>query len=246
VSDDGRGLKFGTVAEQYDLYRSSPPEVATTLMGDITGLRVLDVGAGTGKLTRFLLRHGAQVSVIEPDNDMRAVLVRRSPEVEVLRGSAELLPADDGSFDAIFMSSAWHWFRQPEATNEFARVLRDDGALHVWWNGFSRDVPWMEELTNMRNRRDDTGSRPRGWSADLDPEGAFVDAENFELHWSWPRTIDEIVGSFATYSGTIIQSDEERLEVERKVRERLQELFGDAPIELPMTLRGTNARRRPR
>jgi SAM-dependent methyltransferase len=215
-------------------------------MGDITGLSVLDVGAGTGKLTRFLLHHGANVSVIEPDDDMRKVLVRRSPEVEVLIGSAESVPVEDESFDAIFMNSAWHWFTQPDATNELARVLRDDGALHVWWNGYSRGVPWMRELTALRNRPDDTRARPRGWTADLDPDGPFVDAENFELHWSWPRTIDEIVGSFATYSGTIIQGDEARIEVERKVRERLLEQFGDAPIELPMTLRGTNARRRPR
>jgi hypothetical protein len=101
-------------------------------------------------------------------------------------------------------------------------------------------------LTALRNRPDDTRARPRGWTADLDPDGAFVDAEHFELHWTWPRTIDEIVGSFATYSGTIIQSDDVRIEVEGTVRERLLKQFGDATIELPMTLRGTNARRRPR
>jgi SAM-dependent methyltransferase len=243
---DGRGLKFGTVAEQYDKFRSSPPDEAVGLMGDIAGLRVLDVGAGTGKLTRFLLRHGANVTVIEPDVDMRKVLLRRSPEVEVLIGSAESVPAEDETFDAIFMNSAWHWFTQPDATNEFARVLRDNGALHVWWNGYSREVPWIRELTALRNRPDDANARPRGWSADLDPEGPFIDAQDFELHWTWPRTIDEIVGSFATYSGTLIQSDDARIEVEGKVRERLVEQFGDAPIELPMTLRGTNARRRPR
>lgn len=243
---DGRGLTFGTVAEQYDLFRPGIPKEAAALMGDIAGLKVLDVGAGTGKLTRFLLRHGAAVSVIEPDDDMRKVLVRRSPQVEVLLGSAESIPAEDASFDAIFSSSAWHWFAQPAATNEFARILRDGGALHVWWNGFSRDVPWMVELTALRERPNDPGRRPRGWSAQLDLEGPFVDAENFQLDWSWPRTIDQVVGNFGTYSGSIIQSDEARRALEQKVRAHLIERFGDAPIELPMALRGTNARRRVR
>jgi SAM-dependent methyltransferase len=246
VTYDGRGLTFGTVAEQYDTFRPDTPEGAVRYTGDLTGKRVLDVGAGTGKLTRFLVRHGAIVSVIEPDEEMRKILVRRSPEVEVLLGSAESVPAGDASFDAVFSSSAWHWFVQPDATNELARVLRDDGALHVWWNGASRDVAWVRELTAMRERPNDPGRRPRGWHVDFELEGPFVDAENFQLHWTWPRTIDEIVGSFATYSGAIIQGPEAQIALQEKVRQRLVEEFGDSPIEMPMTLRGTNARRRTR
>lgn len=243
---DGRGLKFGTVAEEYDTFRPDTPEGAVAYTGDLTGKRVLDVGAGTGKLTRFLVRHGAIVSAIEPDDEMRKVLVRRSPEVEVLLGSAESVPASDATFDAVFSSSAWHWFVQPDATDELARVLRDDGALHVWWNGASRDVAWVRELTAMRERSNDPGRRPRGWHAEFDPEGPFTDAKNFELNWTWLRTIDEIVGSFATYSGALIQSEEAQLELQAKVRQRLLEQFGTSPIDMPMTLRGTNARRRAR
>ncbi len=244
--DDGRGLKFGTVAESYDRYRPNPPAEAAEIFGDVTGLDVLDVGAGTGKLTRFLLSLGARVSVIEPDDAMRRVLLRQSPGAVALRGSAESVPVADATFDVVASSSAWHWFKQPEATNELARVLRDNGTLYVLWNGFSRAVPWMAELTKLRERPDDDGVRPRGWRAELDPNGPFVDAHDISIHWTWLRTVDEVAGNFATYSGAIIQSEESRAAMAEKVRERLYERSGDGVVELPMTLRGTIARRRPR
>jgi ubiquinone/menaquinone biosynthesis C-methylase UbiE len=243
---DGRGLKFGTVAENYDLYRPDPPEIAKEVAGDLRGLEVLEVGAGTGKLTRFLLDLGARVSVIEPDDDMRKVLVRRSPDVRVLLGRAESVPVDDASFDAVFSSSAWHWFTQPDTTNEMARVLRDNGTLQVWWNGFSRDVPWMVELTKLREREGDVNRRPRCWRAQLDPDGPFVDETDFSIDWTWPRTVDEVVANFATYSGSLIRSDADQRELSQKVRALLVASFGDDVINLPMTLRGTTARRRPR
>jgi SAM-dependent methyltransferase len=243
---DGRGLKFGTVAENYDLYRPGPPEAAQELAGDLRGLDVLEVGAGTGKLTRYLLELGAKVSVIEPDEDMRKVLTRRSPDVHVLLGQAESVPAGDASFDAVFSSSAWHWFTQPDATIELARVLRDNGTLQVWWNGFSRDVPWMVELTKLREREDDVNKRPRGWHARFALDGPFVDEQDFSIDWVWPRTVDEVVANFATYSGAIIRSEADQRDLSEKVRALLVESFGDNVIELPMTLRGTTARRRPR
>jgi SAM-dependent methyltransferase len=246
MADDGRGLKFGTVAEQYDRYRPSPPETAAELLGDLQDRDVLEVGAGTGKLTRFLLGRGAIVSIIEPDDEMRNVLVRQSPDVTVLSGRAESVPVGDASFDAIISSSAWHWFKQPDATTEFARVLRDNAMLYVWWNGFSSEVSWMAELTEMRERDGDVNRRPRGRRAELDPNGPFVDARDFALHWEFPRTIDEVVGYFGTYSGAIVGGDEFQRTLEERVRARLLELFGDGDIVLPMTLRGTIARRRPR
>ncbi|MHB8380326.1 MAG: class I SAM-dependent methyltransferase [Acidimicrobiales bacterium] len=244
--DDGRGRKFGTVAEQYDRFRPDPPDGASSLVGDLTGLSVLEVGAGTGKLTRFLLTLGANVSVIEPDEDMRRILERRSPGARVLRGHAEAVPALDGSFDAVFSSSAWHWFTQPDATNELARVLRDNGTLYVWWNGFSIENPWMTDFVSLRESPSDLRVRERGRRVEFDPDGPFVDARDFALEWTWPRTIDEVVGVFETYSGVIMQSDEERRSLERTVRERLTERFAGGDIELEMTLRGTSARRRPR
>jgi hypothetical protein len=118
--------------------------------------------------------------------------------------------------------------------------------LHVWWNGFSRDVPWMREVSALRERPGQEGRRPRGWSAELDPDGPFIDAEHFQLNWMWPRTVDEVVRNFTTYSGAVIQGEGTRRDLEASARARLIELVGEGPLELQMTLRGTNARRRAR
>jgi SAM-dependent methyltransferase len=246
VTYDGRGLRFGTVAEQYDLYRPSPPPEVTSILGDVSSLEFLEVGAGTGKWTRRLVELGATVTVVEPDDDMRAVFVRRSPEVRAIKGSAESLPLEDATFDAVLVSSAWHWFEQPAATNEMARVLRDDGRLFVLWNGFSRDVPWLDEVTALRERPNDQFKRPRGWRGDFGPESDFVVESEVDLDWTWPRTIDEIVAAFGTYSGAIIRTDDERREMEREVRSHLEARAVDGVVEIPMTVRGTIARRRVR
>lgn len=243
---DGRGLRFGSVAEQYDLYRPAPPPSVARIIGDVSGQEVLEVGAGTGKWTRLLLELGATVTVVEPDDDMRAVLVRRSPEAHVLKGSAEALPLGDATFDAVLVSSAWHWFEQPVATNEMARVLRDDGTLLVLWNGFRRDVPWLTQLVDLRERPDDEHKRPRGWAADFGGESDFEVESQVELEWTWSRSVDEIVALFATYSGAIIRSDDERATMNSELRAGFERLTVNGVVELPMVVRGTVARRRPR
>jgi SAM-dependent methyltransferase len=246
VTYDGRGLRFGSVAEQYDEFRPSPPPEVTSILGDVAGLEFLEVGAGTGKWTRRLLELGATVTVVEPDDDMRAVLVRRSPEVRAIKGAAEALPLEDAAFDAVLVSSAWHWFEQPAATIEMARVLRDGGRLFVLWNGFSRNVPWLEEITALREQPDDVHKRPRGWGADFGPESDFDIESEVTLDWTWPRSIDEVVAVFGTYSGAIIRTDDERQAMVREVRAHLEARAVDGVVEIPMTVRGTVARRKAR
>jgi len=207
---------------------------------------VLEVGAGTGKWTRLLIELGANVTVVEPDDDMRAVLVRRSPAVHTLKGAAEALPLDGATFDAILVPSAWHWFEQPAALHEMARVLRDRGTLFVLWNGFSRDVAWLKPLVELRDRADDDGKRPRGWAADLGIEGDFDVESQVELDWTWTRSVEDVVALFSTYSGMIIRSDEERREVSVELRKGFEAVAVDGMVELPMTIRGTVARRRER
>ncbi|HEY5092554.1 MAG TPA: class I SAM-dependent methyltransferase [Acidimicrobiales bacterium] len=243
---DKRGLKFGSVAEQYDEFRPGPPASAAELFGDISGRDVLEVAAGTGKWTRFLVELGAVVTAVEPDDDMRAVLVRRSPHVHAIQGAAEHLPLDDCSFDTVLVSSAWHWFEQPDATHEMARVLRDHGRLAVLWNGFSRDVPWIASLAELRERSNDEGKRPRGWSAEFSTDSPFEIECQVEIDWEWTRSVEEMISLFGTYSGAIIQSDDGREAMRAELRRRLDPISVNGVVIVPMTLRGTIATRRAR
>jgi SAM-dependent methyltransferase len=126
---------FDLVADEYERTRPSyPPEVlhALPLAADAD---VLDLGAGTGKLTRVLVRRYAHVVAVEPLEGMRAILERVVPEAEALPGSAERIPLDDASVDAVFAAQAFHWFDHDRALPEIARVLRRGGVLALVSNG---------------------------------------------------------------------------------------------------------------
>ena len=243
--DDGRGRRFGTVAELYDSMRPAPPPGASTILGDLRGRDVLEVAAGTGLWTRYLVELGANVVAVEPDDAMRAVLERRSPHVATLRATAEAIPVLGASFDVVLVSSAWHWFDEVRAGAEMARVLRDDGMIFVLWNGMDRTVDWVRDLSALRSRSGDPSSTANPRTAHL-PEGEFTDLRPVSLDWSREMTIDEVVAMFATYSESIARPDDEMDEVRRAIRQRLAGRARDGVVAVPMTLRGVVARRVPR
>jgi SAM-dependent methyltransferase len=238
-----RAQSFGAIADLYDEYRPSPPPEAAALLGDIDGLKILEVAAGTGIWSRFLLELGADLTIVEPDEKMRAVLERRSPQVHALVGTAESLPVTDASFDVVVISSAWHWFRQPDATQEMARVLRDNGRLFVLWNGFARSLEWVNELSKLRDGKRDPSVRPRSWTAPELFADSFVDVTDVSIDWTWRRTTDEVVKLFGTYSGVSTRTGAERAEIGAKLRELLAQVTVNDVVDIPMTLRGTVATR---
>ncbi|HEY6962059.1 MAG TPA: class I SAM-dependent methyltransferase [Gaiellaceae bacterium] len=131
----GRELSFDDVADEYERTRPSyPPELldALPLPDDAS---VLDLAAGTGKLTRVLAERYRDVVAVEPLANMRAMLERVVPGVPALAGSAERIPLDDGSVDGVFTAQAFHWFAKDVALPEIARVLRADGVFAIVWNG---------------------------------------------------------------------------------------------------------------
>jgi SAM-dependent methyltransferase len=125
---------FQRAAEEYERGRPGwPPEIleALPVPDDAT---VLDLGAGTGKLTRVLAARYAHVIALEPLSELRAILEESVPEAEPLPGVAEPISLDDASVDAVFTGQAFHWFANDDAVAEIARVLRPGGVLARLWN----------------------------------------------------------------------------------------------------------------
>src|SRR4051795_1862796 len=136
----GRG--FASAADRYDRGRPGYPPEVVDLLGLAPGARVLDLAAGTGKLTRVLREAGLDVVPVEPLPRMR----ERIPEA--LDGTAEAIPIDDASVDAATIGDAWHWFDRPRAAAELARVVRPGGLVAILWQYPDADrVPvWSSQL----------------------------------------------------------------------------------------------------
>lgn len=137
-------FSFGRIAAEYDEVRPEYDLEALRRAGEVLGLsaesaRVVDLAAGSGKLTRPLARRFRDVVAIEPNEDMRAVLAGRSSGIKVLAGTAERMPLPDDSADAVFVGDAFHWFDGPTAVAELARVLRPHGGVALLWNHWWSD-----------------------------------------------------------------------------------------------------------
>ena len=131
-----RGFEAGAAA--YEAARPGYPDEAVDVLRDEVGIgpgtNVLDLAAGTGKLTRRLLELGSSVTAVEPVAAMRSQLQTVLPEVEVVEGTAEEIPAADASLDVVTVAQAFHWFRFDEALAEIRRVLRPGGGLAIVFN----------------------------------------------------------------------------------------------------------------
>jgi ubiquinone/menaquinone biosynthesis C-methylase UbiE len=178
---------FELVAGLYERVRPEYPAEAIAWLADRLELRggrtVLDLGAGTGKLTRALTQTGATVIAVEPGDAMRAELERALPEVEALRGSAERIPLDDGSVDAVAIGQAFHWFRYDEAIPELHRVLRPQGRVGLLWNARDQDDALQQTVTELLAPFTAGRARAENTSRHLSESGLFgaLDHERFRF-----------------------------------------------------------------
>ncbi len=171
-----RAGAFARVADEYERGRPGyPREAIAWLLGE-QALDVLDLGAGTGKLTRALLAAGHRVIAVEPLPEMRAILAERLPEALTLAGSAEALPLKDASVDAVAVGAAFHWFDGPAALAEIRRVLRASGTLGLLGNAFDATVGWVASVREILGPP--AVERPSHWPSGEELGREFEDVED--------------------------------------------------------------------
>lgn len=137
---------FGGVVDAYDRGRPTYPREAAAWLTSDQPLSVLELGAGTGKLTEQLVALGHDVHATDPDEAMLAKLTERLPEVRTSQASAEEIPAGDRTYDVVVCAQAFHWFDLDRALPEIARVLTSSGRLSLVWNQRDERVPWVRRL----------------------------------------------------------------------------------------------------
>lgn len=144
---------FGAAADEYERSRPGYPQEAVDLLVRelriAPGRRLLELGAGTGKLTRMLAGTGAVIVSVEPVEPMRRRFAEQLPQVAVLAATAETLPFAEASFDAAVAAQAFHWFDGSRALAELHRVLRSGGRLGLMWNIKDESVGWVAALTEV-------------------------------------------------------------------------------------------------
>jgi len=203
-------------AELYERVRPTYPQSAIAFVVAELGIdessELVDLAAGTGKLTRSLLHIGARVTAIEPLDGMRSVLARELPEVTAMAGSAEEIPLEDESVDAIFVGQAFHWFDREKAPREIARVLRRGGGLVPIWNTREEREGWIGEIREIieRYKRDAPQHEDDEWRTGVDDSGLFepVQQRDFEQVQEVPRA--QAVEVFASRSYVSALPAEER------------------------------------
>jgi SAM-dependent methyltransferase len=150
--------------EDYERGRPGWPPEALELPGLLQTASVLDLGAGTGKLTRILTSRFDRVVAVEPAEAMRRLLMTVCPEAQALAGTAQNIPLDNDSVDAVFAAQAFHWFDDEPAVGEIVRVLRPGGALVLMWNlpagPTQPSLAPVEELLKRRMPQGDLGYDP--------------------------------------------------------------------------------------
>lgn len=210
-----RSLSFGAQAAAYERGRPSYPPEAIDWLLPADARDVLDLGAGTGKLTTRLVERGLNVVAVDPIAEMLELLSTALPNTPALLGTAEEIPLSDSSVDAVLVAQAWHWFDPERAIAEVARVLRPGGRLGLVWNTRDERLGWVKDLGRIIGHEDD----PFGHRVAL--PAPFGDVERHHVEWTNYLTPQALIDLVASRSYCITSPAEVRTRTLGRVRELL-------------------------
>lgn len=236
---------FGAAAAAYETGRPDYPAEAVAWLlqpvdANARGIRVADVGAGTGKLTRVLAALGAEPIAVDPDPLMLETLRARGGGVPTFEGTAESLPLAGASLDAVVLGQAWHWVDSGRASAEIARVLRPGGVLGLIWNIRDVRTPWVSRLGEIMHSSNAERMLDEGGPALSSP---FGDPERETWEWTNRVTRAKILAMVTSRSYVITASAAERARIECEVGTLCDEIgaVDDAEVDLPYTTRAFRA-----
>jgi SAM-dependent methyltransferase len=244
-----RAQSFGSDASAYERYRPGPPIEVVEWMLPSSVTAVVDLGAGTGALTRLLVSRAESVIAVEPDDRMRAELVVNVPEAHAVRGRGEAIPVPDGTADAVLASASWHWMDPIPTLREVARVLAPGGVLGAVWAGPDPEGALLIQAKELlargsEDRADEAGGRDERlgegeFSTLIQGEGnrpdfglvipedvPFDQPEHLTHTWDVALNADELIGLLGTFSWIILMPEEARFRLFSEARRILADLLG--------------------
>ena len=218
-------MSFGQLADEYDRWRPSYPAAAVEWLAPPAPARVVDVGAGTGKLTKLLVAQGLEVDAVEPDERMLAVLARSNPGVRVHQSDSSHLPVPGASLDAVLVADAWHWFDPVPTVDEVRRTLKPTGWLGIVWNVVAEPAePWEfaiaqdSEEYDRRSKASVEGLHQRLTNLPMD------EVEFKQIEWEWEITPEHRAAFMATTSMAIAMTPDERAIAYERSRRAMQDV----------------------
>ncbi len=236
-----RAASFGGAASHYERYRPGPPVEAVEWILPSPVRRVVDLGAGTGALTRLLVGRADEVVAVEPDDRMRAVLTASVPGVRAVAARGESIPLPDASADAVLASSSWHWMDPVPTLLEVGRVLVPGGTLAAVWSGPDPEAALIRQARALLGSEGaagiDEGSQAELSAAlndrsalaqalEIPPGVPFDEPEQTVITWDVALNADELIGLLGTFSWVILMKDEARERLFETARRVLRDSLG--------------------
>ncbi|NKZ13377.1 class I SAM-dependent methyltransferase [Mycolicibacterium septicum DSM 44393] len=233
-----RSLSFGSEAAAYERGRPSyPPETIDWLLPE-GAQDVLDLGAGTGKLTTRLVERGLDVIAVDPIPEMLELLSNSLPDTPALLGTAEEIPLADNSVDAVLVAQAWHWFDPERAVKEVSRVLRPGGRLGLVWNTRDERLGWVKDLGRI------IGPEHDPFNNEVTLAEPFGEIERHQVEWTSYLTPQALIDLVASRSYCITSPEQVRTRTLEQVRELLAThpaLANSSGLALPYVTVGIRA-----